>query len=121
MLHLLTYYTPSLNVSLVHCECLPTTIVHRNRFQPCAWLWLSQAERALMADDIQPSDGLVPWYIDEPSEISPQAREILEKYSKIPSQEIIPHILQVVSSSFRPSSPANSVLSLAIRASPDIH
>lgn len=50
-----------------------------------------------MADDIQPSDGPVPWYVDEPTEIPPQAREILEKYSKIPSQVIIPHILQTVS------------------------
>jgi hypothetical protein len=50
-----------------------------------------------MADNSNPGDKSAPWYKDELTEITPQAREILEKYSKIAPNEIIRHILRVVS------------------------
>ena len=41
----------------------------------------------------------VGWYTPTLTEISPAARELLEKYSNLPPERVIPHILEIVSPS----------------------
>lgn len=43
---------------------------------------------------MQPDGG---WYTNEPPDLKPATREILEKYSKIPPDQVIPHIQAIVS------------------------
>lgn len=38
----------------------------------------------------------VAWYIKEPDNLRSTCRELFENYSHIPSEEVIPHILEVV-------------------------
>ena len=45
-------------------------------------------------------DKRVSWYQTELEEVSPQARSILETYCKLPSDEVLPHILSIVSFDF---------------------
>lgn len=37
------------------------------------------------------------WYTENVTKIPPEARELLEQYSKIPPQDVIPHVLNLVS------------------------
>lgn len=46
---------------------------------------------------VQPESGRQPWYAEDVSAIPLEARELLEQYSKIPPNEVISHILEVVS------------------------
>ena len=39
----------------------------------------------------------VPWYSKELENVGPGATELLEKYSKIPSDQIVSHVLELVS------------------------
>ena len=48
--------------------------------------------------DIKAQDKNVQWYKPDLETVSPQARELLENYSHIPPDEVIPHILRIVSS-----------------------
>lgn len=41
-------------------------------------------------------DRSVDWFQDELEDIDPQARSVLETYSKIPSDQVIPHVLKIV-------------------------
>lgn len=36
-----------------------------------------------------------PFYTPELERVDPSTREVLEKYSKIPSEEVVPHILKI--------------------------
>jgi hypothetical protein len=55
---------------------------------------VNQGEWIILAGESNPGEISVPWYKDDPAEIPPQAREI-SKYSKTPSNEIVPHILRI--------------------------
>ena len=46
---------------------------------------------------IKARDKDVQWYQTDLETVSPQARELLEKYSHIPPDKVIPHILKIVS------------------------
>ncbi|MCJ1381828.1 hypothetical protein MMC17_004939 [Xylographa soralifera] len=46
----------------------------------------------------RPTD--VPWYSPDLEAISPAARELLEKYSGIPAEEVLPHVLKIRSLAF---------------------
>ena len=37
-----------------------------------------------------------PWYDKEIEELQPAARELLEKYAGVPSQDVLPHIYKLV-------------------------
>ncbi|MCJ1391923.1 hypothetical protein MMC18_004790 [Xylographa bjoerkii] len=37
----------------------------------------------------------VPWYSEELEGVGPAAREVLEKYSKIPPEQVVPHVLEI--------------------------
>ena len=49
---------------------------------------------------VEPFSKDVPWYYKEIGEFSPACRELLEKYSHIPPEEAIPHILEIVRLNF---------------------
>lgn len=42
-------------------------------------------------------DKTVSWYQAELEDVNPQARSVLETYCKIPSDEVVPHVLKIVS------------------------
>ena len=46
---------------------------------------------------VESRDKNVQWYISELKELEQPAREVFEKYSGIPSEKVVPHILEVVS------------------------
>ena len=46
--------------------------------------------------DIKAQNKNVQWYKADLETVSPQARELLENYSHIPPDEVIPHILKIV-------------------------
>lgn len=37
------------------------------------------------------------YYLPDPDDVPSEARKLLEEYSKIPSEEVLPHVLRVVS------------------------
>lgn len=39
----------------------------------------------------------LPWYEPEPAEVEPEARELLENYSNIPSDKVVQHVNSMVS------------------------
>lgn len=39
----------------------------------------------------------VAWFQAELEDVNPQARAILETYCKLPSDEVVPHVLRIVS------------------------
>jgi hypothetical protein len=42
-------------------------------------------------------DKNVGWFQPELEDVNPQARTILETYCKLPSDEVVPHVLRIVS------------------------
>ena len=68
-------------------------------------LFLSSMAAPEVNPQIKAQDKNVQWYQADLETVSPQARELLENYSHIPPNEVIPHILKTVSSppSFLPS------------------
>lgn len=42
----------------------------------------------------------LPWYEPRLTEVEPEARELLENYSNIPSDEVVQHVNSVVSGPF---------------------
>lgn len=54
-----------------------------------------------MADHSDPAvnarDTNVPWYTETLDNLSDATRELLETYSKIPADDVVPHIYRVVS------------------------
>ena len=42
----------------------------------------------------------LPWYEPRLTEVGPEARELLENYSNIPSDEVVQHVNSVVSDPF---------------------
>jgi len=63
----------------------------------------SRLAMATLSKDAAPSYGLatrdksVPWYKADIGEIPKPARELLEKYSGIASDRVVPHVYEVVS------------------------
>jgi hypothetical protein len=47
-------------------------------------------------------DKSVGWFQAELEDVNPQARTILETYCKLPSEEVVPHVLRIVSSASLP-------------------
>lgn len=47
------------------------------------------------------NDQVVPWYSAELQNLSLSARHLLEKYSNVPPDEVIPHILDIVSETLK--------------------
>jgi hypothetical protein len=47
-------------------------------------------------------DKSVAWFQTELEDVNPQARSILETYCKLPSNEVVPHVLKIVSHAFLP-------------------
>ena len=55
------------------------------------------------------------WYTKEIASIPPPMRELLEKYSGIPAERVIPHISELVSVGFSTSTPWPPILGIANR------
>lgn len=45
----------------------------------------------------QNTDNTTSWYVKDLKDLKPNARELFEKYSKIPSEDVVAHITQFVS------------------------
>ena len=56
-----------------------------------------------LAPTLSPND----WLIKELKNLGSEARELFERYSKLPPDEVVPHITQFVSISFRFGDVAN--------------
>ncbi|KAH8594538.1 hypothetical protein B0O99DRAFT_595467 [Bisporella sp. PMI_857] len=57
---------------------------------------MAQTDIPNVLEKIKARDTDVPWYIPEiGSKLGPQAREVLEKYSKIPSQDVEAHVYKL--------------------------
>lgn len=52
----------------------------------------------LNSEEVQSSarDKNVPWYTADFTDLQPSARALLEQYSKIPPEQVVPHILDIV-------------------------
>ncbi len=44
---------------------------------------------------------VLPWYNKELVDLEPKTRELFETYSKVPSDEVVPHITQIRDKAFK--------------------
>lgn len=44
---------------------------------------------------------VLPWYIKDLEDLQPKAKELFEIYSKIPTDEVVPHITQIRNKAFK--------------------
>lgn len=49
---------------------------------------------SMLSEDYDPHT--LPWYEPKLTDVEPEARELLEKYSKIPSDEVVQHVNSLV-------------------------
>lgn len=52
--------------------------------------------------EVGTEDKSVAWFQTELEDVNPQARSILETYCKLPSNEVVPHVLKIVSHALLP-------------------
>lgn len=44
---------------------------------------------------------VLPWYVKDLEDLQPKTKELFEVYSKVPADEVVPHITQIRNKAFK--------------------